>query len=105
MAPATAMSARSSGVLGKKYEDLRIITCHLGNGSSICAVDHGKCVDTSMGLTPLGHYHGYAQHALDPAILQFIMNSDNISVDEMLEILNKSSAFLASADQQRYARH
>lgn len=89
------VSARAAEFLGKKYEDLRIITCHLGNGSSICAVDHGKCVDTSMGLTPLeGIIMGTRSGALDPAILQFIMNSDNISVDEMLEILNKSSGFL-----------
>ncbi len=89
------VSARAAAFLGRKYEDMRIITCHLGNGSSICAVDHGKCVDTSMGLTPLeGVIMGTRSGVLDPAILQFIMNNDQISIDQMLDILNKSSGLL-----------
>ncbi len=89
------VSARAAEFLGRRYEDLRIITCHLGNGSSIAAIDHGKCVDTSMGLTPLeGVIMGTRSGVLDPAILQYIMNNDNIDIDQMLDILNKSSGLL-----------
>ncbi|NLG57816.1 MAG: acetate kinase [Clostridiales bacterium] len=89
------VSRRGAQFLGKELEDLRVITCHLGNGSSICAVDRGKSVDTSMGLTPLeGVLMGTRSGTVDPAALQFIMNSDNIDIDEMLEILNKKSGFL-----------
>lgn len=89
------VSARAAEFLGRSYEDLRIITCHLGNGSSIAAIDHGKCVDTSMGLTPLeGVIMGTRSGVLDPAILQYIMNNDNIDIDQMLDILNKSSGLL-----------
>lgn len=89
------VSARAAEFLGRRYEDMRIITCHLGNGSSIAAVDHGKCVDTSMGLTPLeGVIMGTRSGVLDPAILQYIMNNDHIDIDQMLDILNKSSGLL-----------
>lgn len=89
------VSARAAEFLGMKREDLRIITCHLGNGSSIAAVDHGKCVDTSMGMTPLeGLVMGTRSGNLDPAVLQYIMNSDHIDVDTMLDILNKKSGLL-----------
>lgn len=86
---------QGAAFLGKNVKDLRIITCHLGNGSSICAVDHGKSVDTSMGLTPLeGVLMGTRSGTVDPAALQFIMNTDGINIDEMLEILNKKSGLL-----------
>ncbi len=89
------VSQRAAEILGKSKEELRIITCHLGNGSSITAVDHGKCVDTSMGLTPLeGLLMGTRSGNLDPAVLQFIMNNENLDVNEMLEILNKKSGLL-----------
>lgn len=89
------VSARAATFLGLKREDLRIITCHLGNGSSIAAVDHGKCVDTSMGMTPLeGLVMGTRSGNLDPAVLQYIMNSDQIDVDTLLNILNKESGLL-----------
>ncbi|MDD4081424.1 MAG: acetate kinase [Eubacteriales bacterium] len=89
------VSKRGAQFLGKDMRDLRIITCHLGNGSSICAVDKGISVDTSMGLTPLeGVLMGTRSGTVDPAALQFIMKSDNIDIDEMLEILNKKSGFL-----------
>ena len=89
------VSARAAEMLGKKKEDLRIITCHLGNGSSITAVDHGKCVDTSMGLTPLeGLIMGTRSGNIDPAVMQFIMNNDKIDINEMLEILNKKSGLV-----------
>jgi len=89
------VSARAAAFLGLKREDLRIITCHLGNGSSIAAVDHGKCVDTSMGMTPLeGLIMGTRSGNLDPAVLQYIMNSDQIDVDTLLNVLNKESGLL-----------
>lgn len=89
------VSKRGATFLGKDAKDLRIITCHLGNGSSICAVDHGKSVDTSMGLTPLeGVLMGTRSGTVDPAALQFIMNAENINIDEMLDVLNKKSGLL-----------
>lgn len=89
------VSARAAEFLGKKAEDLRIITCHLGNGSSLCAVNRGKCIDTSMGITPLeGVIMGTRSGSMDPAVLQFIMNNDGIGIDEMLTILNKKSGLL-----------
>ncbi|MDO5022644.1 MAG: acetate kinase [Eubacteriales bacterium] len=89
------VSARAAEFLGKDVKKLRIITCHLGNGSSICAVHNGECVDTSMGITPLeGLIMGTRSGSLDPAVLQFIMNNDGIDINEMLEILNKKSGLL-----------
>lgn len=90
------VSKRAAEFLGvDASKGYRMITCHLGNGSSICAVKDGKCFDTSMGLTPLeGVLMGTRSGSVDPAALQFIMNNDNISVDEMLTILNKKSGLL-----------
>ncbi|MBP5528791.1 MAG: acetate kinase, partial [Lachnospiraceae bacterium] len=86
------VSARAAEILGKKRDDLKIIVCHLGNGASISAVDHGKCVDTSMGLTPLeGVIMGTRSGDIDPAIMQFIAAKENISLDEVMDILNKKS--------------
>ena len=74
----------------------RVIVCHLGNGSSISASIGGKAVDTSMGLTPLeGLVMGTRSGDLDPAVVQFICDHENISVDDMLTILNKKSGVLA----------
>ena len=82
-------------VLGKNKEDINIISCHLGNGSSIAAVKNGKCVETSMGLTPLeGLVMGTRSGDLDPAILEFIMKKENLNIDEMMTILNKKSGLL-----------
>ena len=81
--------------LGKKKEDINIISCHLGNGSSIAAIKGGVCIDTSMGLTPLeGLIMGTRSGDLDPAILEFIMRKENISIQEMMTILNKKSGLL-----------
>ncbi|NLJ65620.1 MAG: acetate kinase [Christensenellaceae bacterium] len=89
------VSARAAEFLGKDINNLRIITCHLGNGSSIAAIHNGKSVDTSMGLTPLeGVLMGTRCGSLDPAVVQYIMNNDGISVDEVLEIFNKKSGLL-----------
>ena len=89
------VSKRTAEFLGKKPEDLRIIVCHLGNGSSLSAVDGGKCVDTSMGITPLeGVIMGTRSGVMDPAVVQYICNNDHLTVDEMLNICNKKSGLL-----------
>ncbi len=82
-------------LLGKDIKDLKIVTCHLGNGSSITAVDGGKCVDTSMGFTPLaGVMMGTRCGDIDPAVAMFIMNKENLTPDEMNNIMNKKSGAL-----------
>lgn len=86
------VSHRVADFLGKNYEDLKIITCHLGNGSSFAAVKDGKCQDTSMGLTPLaGICMGTRTGDIDPAIVPFLMKNENLSADEMDTLLNKKS--------------
>ena len=86
------VSKRAAEFVGKKYEDLKIIVCHLGNGASVSAVQNGKCVDTSMGLTPLeGLIMGTRSGDLDPSILEFICQKENLNVSEMLTVLNKKS--------------
>ena len=86
------VSHRVADFLGKKYEDLRIITCHLGNGSSFAAVKDGKCQDTSMGLTPLaGICMGTRTGDIDPAIVPFLMKNERFTPDEMDNLLNKQS--------------
>ena len=88
------VSARAIELLGGK-PGLRIINCHLGNGSSLSAVVDGKCVDTSMGLTPLaGVPMGTRTGDIDPACLQFIMNKYGYDVDTMLNICNKKSGVM-----------
>ncbi len=89
------VSKRTAEFLGKKPEELRIITCHLGNGSSLAAVEYGKCVDTSMGITPLeGVLMGTRSGSMDPAVVQFIANNDNMTVDQVLDMCNKKSGLL-----------
>ncbi len=86
------VSKRCADVLGKNYEDLKIIVCHLGNGASVSAVKNGKCVDTSMGLTPLeGLIMGTRSGDLDPAILEFIAKKENLDITGVMNILNKKS--------------
>ena len=80
---------------GKPVEESKVIVCHLGGGASICAVKGGKSVDTSMGLTPLeGLIMGTRSGSVDPAVIQYIANKENKSVDEVLNILNKESGLL-----------
>ncbi len=89
------VSQRAAKMLGRKIEELKIITCHLGNGSSMCAVDGGKSVDTSMGMTPLeGVLMGTRSGNVDPASLQFIMKHEGLDIDQMMDILNKKSGLL-----------
>lgn len=89
------VSQRAAEILGRPIEELRLVTCHLGNGSSMAAVQFGKSVDTSMGMTPLeGVIMGTRSGNVDPAVLQFIMNHENLDINQMLDILNKQSGFL-----------
>ena len=89
------VSRRAAEILGREYEDLKFIVCHLGNGASISAVKNGKCVDTSMGLTPLeGLIMGTRSGDIDPAIIEYLCNKEDKSVHEILNVLNKESGVL-----------
>ena len=89
------VSAQAIELLGGKSEGTKVITCHLGNGSSLAAVKDGKCFDTSMGLTPLeGVPMGTRSGSMDPAIVEFIANKEGISASETLTMLNKKSGVL-----------
>jgi acetate kinase len=89
------VSAKAIEVLGIPAEGSKIITCHLGNGSSLAAVKDGKCFDTSMGLTPLeGVPMGTRCGSVDPAVVEFIANNENKTVSETLTLLNKKSGVL-----------
>ena len=89
------VSMRAAAMLGKKPEDLKIVTCHLGNGSSIAAVKGGKCYDTTMGLTPLeGIIMGTRCGSIDPAIVPLLMKKENLTPDEIDTIMNKKSGIL-----------
>lgn len=89
------VSQEAAKYLGKKIEDLKIITCHLGNGSSITAVDGGKCVDTSMGFTPLaGVPMGTRSGDIDYAAAEYIARKEGMDVSEMLAYLNKKCGML-----------
>ncbi len=91
------VSARAAAMLGKENnpKGLRVVTCHLGNGSSIAAVKDGKCFDTTMGLTPLeGIMMGTRCGSIDPAIIPIIMKKENITAEQMDTIMNKKSGIL-----------
>ncbi|AYW47503.1 acetate kinase [Tetragenococcus osmophilus] len=89
------VAERAAAMLDRPLEELKLITCHLGNGASITAVKNGQSVDTSMGFTPLaGVTMGTRSGDVDPAVLQYLMNKLNIGIDEMLDILNKKSGLL-----------
>jgi acetate kinase len=89
------VSKRAAELLNRPYEELKIITCHLGNGSSITAIDKGKSVDTSMGFTPLeGVLMGTRCGDLDPAILLFLMEQERLTLKELKDVLNKKSGLL-----------
>ena len=89
------VSARCAELMGRPLEELKIISCHMGNGSSLAAVKYGKVVDTSMGFTPLvGLPMGTRCGDLDAGVIQFLMNKYGYSIDEMLNILNKKSGVL-----------
>lgn len=89
------VAQRCSEIMGKPLEELKIITCHLGNGSSIAAVDHGECVDTSMGLTPLaGVCMGTRCGDIDPAIVTFLMQREGLDNKGIDSLMNKKSGVL-----------
>ena len=89
------VSREAAKFLGKPVEDLRLITCHMGNGVSLAAVKYGKCVDTTMGLTPLdGIPMGTRCGTIDPAVVDFICRKENKTSEEVNRILNKESGFL-----------
>ena len=86
------VSQRAAAMLGKNIEDVKIITCHLGNGASIAAVDGGKCVDTSMGFTPLeGLIMGTRCGDIDAAILPFLMEKEGLDAKGLSDLMNKKS--------------
>ena len=86
------VSKRAAEVMGKSYDEVKTIVCHLGNGSSVSAVLNGKSVDTSMGLTPLeGLVMGTRSGDIDPAIMEFIAKKENLDIEGVMEVLNKKS--------------
>ena len=89
------VSKRAAEMIGKNRDDLKIIVCHLGNGASISAVDHGKSVDTSMGMTPLeGLIMGTRSGDIDPAIVGFLAEKENMTAEEVVSVCNKKSGIL-----------
>lgn len=90
------VSKQAAKVLGKPLEELKLVTCHIGNGASCAAILHGKTLDTSMGLTPLeGLMMGTRSGDLDPAIVPFTMNKEELTLNEVNSMLNKHSGLLA----------
>lgn len=89
------VAERAAKILGKPIDKLKIVTCHLGNGASIAAVKHGKSIDTSMGFTPLeGLIMGTRCGDIDPAIIPFIMEKENLSIEDVNNVMNKDSGVL-----------
>ncbi|MCG4585472.1 acetate kinase, partial [Anaerosalibacter bizertensis] len=89
------VSSKAAEMLDKDIKDLNIVTCHLGNGASICAVEKGKSIDTSMGFTPLaGLAMGTRSGNIDPAIIPFLVEKENLSMEEVNNLLNKESGVL-----------
>ncbi|WP_066502996.1 acetate/propionate family kinase [Abyssisolibacter fermentans] len=89
------VAQRAGAILNKNIEDLKIITCHLGNGASLAAVKNGKCVDTSMGLTPLeGLAMGTRCGDIDPAIIPFLMEKEGLDISGVNNLINKKSGVL-----------
>lgn len=86
------VSKRAAELVGKPYDQCKTVVCHLGNGASICAVENGKSVDTSMGLSPLeGLIMGTRSGDIDPSVIQYIANHEGKTLDEVITILNKES--------------
>ena len=89
------VSKRTAELLDRPYEETKTIVCHLGNGASICAVENGKSVDTSMGLTPLeGLVMGTRSGDIDPAILEFIAKKEDLDIDGLMTMLNKNQVYM-----------
>ena len=99
------VSLEGAKLIGKKLEDLKIISCHLGNGASIAAIKYGISIDTSMGFTPLeGVMMGTRSGSIDPAIIFHLMRTKGLSVDDVDELLNKMSGFLGISGISNDAR-
>jgi len=99
------VSLEAAKLVGKRLEDLKIISCHLGNGASIAAIKYGKSIDTSMGFTPLeGVMMGTRSGSIDPAIIFHLMRTKGLSVDDVDELLNKMSGFLGISGISNDAR-
>ena len=89
------VATRAAEILGKNIKDLKIVSCHLGNGASITAIEGGQSIDTSMGFTPLaGLMMGTRCGDIDPAIIKFLMNKEGLSIDELDNMMNKKSGVL-----------
>ena len=89
------VSGKAAELLGKDIKDINIVTCHLGNGSSVAAVKGGKVIDTTMGLTPLaGILMGTRSGDIDPAIVTFLMEKEGLGINEINAVLNKKSGVL-----------
>lgn len=89
------VSKRTAEILGADYNHLKTIVCHLGNGASICAVENGKSVETSMGMTPvMGLVMGTRSGTIDPGVIEYIAKKENMSLDEVMNVLNKKSGVL-----------
>lgn len=100
------VSAKAAELLGRPFEELKIVTCHLGNGSSITAVDHGKAVDTSMGFTPQeGILMGTRSGSIDPTILTYLMISEGMTPAEVEDMLNRKSGLLGVSGISNDARN
>lgn len=90
------VSQRAAEILGRPLEHLRLISCHLGNGASIAAIEGGKSLDTSMGFTPLaGVTMGTRSGNIDPALIPYIMEKTGLSAEDVIDVLNKKSGMLA----------
>lgn len=99
------VSQRAAELIGKPLAETKTIVCHLGNGASICAVDGGKSVDTSMGLTPLeGIPMGTRSGILDPTVVSYICEKENKTAAEVVNILNKKSGYLGMSGRSNDAR-
>ena len=89
------ITERAALMLGKNVEEVNIVSCHLGNGASLAAIKNGKCIETSMGMTPLeGLTMGTRAGNIDPSVIQILMDRENIGIDETMNILNKKSGVL-----------
>lgn len=91
--------------LNRDVSELKIISCHLGNGASVCAIKNGKCVDTSMGFTPLeGLVMGTRCGDIDPAVMEYVMDRTGMDIHEMLNVLNKKSGLLGISERSNDMR-
>ena len=98
------VALRAAEFLKRRPNELRLVSCHLGNGSSMCAVDHGRSVDTTMGFTPLeGLIMGTRCGDLDPGVLAFLEREDKLSASKSEDLLNKKSGLLGLVG--RFKRH